>query len=357
MLKSHVRLRLQTNTGTEDVDQSRALLAQGVDNGSTRRSQRSLQHVAQNAEHAVETLVLGTLGVGLPVDTSHHLSQNNQIDDQRRSQQRVLADVEQADGLVTTHEDLGIVLVQSTLVVTDGGHVLDDDSVVGVLVLLVENVVGSNHVINDVGLGDLLGAELLLGAQVLAVVVAKVVVASNGGELDTGVDQEVDQGRLHLGLTRLEVITTNEGTTLLSKLQGTGNKSVLGRSVDEGGVLQDGGDGKDSGGRNLGVARLDRVDQVLSSVVDTGENVGVALGVGSPHDDHLVQTIGSLEVTIPKKLVVVRFHLGDPRKHPMMIVFTYRMSCWIFSTWAQQALVPSRTLSARSSWLEAMKSG
>ena len=105
---------------------------------------------------------------------------------------------------------------------------------VRVLTLLVQDSVGRNHVVHNVGLGDLLGAELLLGAQVLAVVVAEMVVAGNGGELDTSVDQEVDQSRLHLGLARLEVITADESIVLLGKLDGTGNKGVLGRAVDEG---------------------------------------------------------------------------------------------------------------------------
>src|ERR1700730_17473773 len=110
-----------------------------------------------------------------------------------------------------SHENLSVVLIQSTLVVTNSWHVLDDDSVIRMLALLVENRVGFNHVIHDVGLGDLLGAELLLGAEVLSIIVAEMVIAGNGSELDTSADQEIDQSRLHLGLTRLEVIATNEG--------------------------------------------------------------------------------------------------------------------------------------------------
>lgn len=323
VLEGHLRLGLETNAGTEDVDQSRALLAQSVDNRGTRRSQGSLEHVAEHAQHAVEALVLGTLGVSLPADTGHHLSQHNQINDQGGGQQRILTDVEQADGLVATHEDLGVVLVQSTLVVTDSRHVLDDNSVVRVLVLAVQDVVGSNHVVDDVGLGDLLGAELPLGAQVLAIVVTQVVVAGNGGELDTGVDQEVHQGGLHLGLAGLKVITANEGTMLLSELDSTGNKGVLGRAVDEGSVLQDGGNGEHGRGRDLLVAGLDRVDQVLSSVVDTGDDVSVTLSVGGPHDDDLVEVVLGLEVAIHKLATTPR---------STSLSSAYRMSFWICST-------------------------
>lgn len=202
MLESHVRLGLETNACTEDVGQSGALLGKRVDDGSSGRGQGSLEHVAQNTEDAVEALVLGSGGTvggsSLPLDTGHHLGNDDQINDQGRGEEGVLADVEHAisqvsitsqskahaginlrNGLVATHENLGIVLVQGTLVVSDGGHVLDDDAVVGVLALLVQYGVGLHHIIDNIGLGDLLGAELLLGAQVLAVVVAKVVVAGN----------------------------------------------------------------------------------------------------------------------------------------------------------------------------------
>ena len=68
-------------------------------------------------------------------------------------------------------KNLSIVLVQGALVVGYSRHVLDDDGVVGVLALGVQDVVSLDHVIDNVGLGDLLGAELLLGAQVLSRVV------------------------------------------------------------------------------------------------------------------------------------------------------------------------------------------
>lgn len=92
---------------------------------------------------------------------------------------------------VSAHHELGLVVVHGDLVVADGGHVLDDDAVVGVLdpallepepdglfVLgrleqrLVQQVVGLDHVVDDRGLADLLGPERLLRVQVAAVVVA-----------------------------------------------------------------------------------------------------------------------------------------------------------------------------------------
>ena len=201
------------------------------------------------------------------------------------------------DSLVTTHEDLGIVLIQSTLVVSDGRHVLDDDGVVRVFALLVEYSVCLNHVVNDVRLGDLLGAELLLGAQVLTIVVAKMVIGGNGSQLNTGADQEVDESRLHLGLARLEVVATNEGVVLLSELNAASDKCVLWRAVDEWSTLKDRGNRKNGGRSDLGVTILDGLHEVIGSVVDARNELSESLSVCGPLNDDLVQAVLGLEVT------------------------------------------------------------
>jgi hypothetical protein len=76
VLKGHVVLGLETDAGAEDVGESRTLLSESVDDGSARRRERSLEHVAENAEHAVEVVELGVTTlrtVCLPLDTGHHL--------------------------------------------------------------------------------------------------------------------------------------------------------------------------------------------------------------------------------------------------------------------------------------------
>jgi hypothetical protein len=81
VLQSHVVLRLQANACAEDVGQSTSLLSKSVDNWSSWRSQRSFEHVAENAEHAVKVLeILGSsaiIGLCLPLDASHHLSDDD----------------------------------------------------------------------------------------------------------------------------------------------------------------------------------------------------------------------------------------------------------------------------------------
>jgi len=227
VLKIHIALRLKTDAGAEDVGQGTTLLGEGVNNRSAGGRKGGLEHVAEDAKNAVEVLELG-VAVGPPLEAGHHLGDEDKVDDEGRGEQGVLADVEDADGLVAAHEDLGVVLVEGALVVTDSGHVLDDDGVVGMLALLVEDRVGFNHVVDDVGLGDLLGAELLLRGEVLAVVVSQMVVAGDGGELDAGADEEVDESRLHLGLARLEVVATDKSVVLLGEVNGTRDEGVLG---------------------------------------------------------------------------------------------------------------------------------
>lgn len=99
VLQSHFRFRLQANASAEDVGQCRTLLSQSVHNGSARRSQGSLEHVAEDTKDAVELLefssLVAVIGSSLPLDTSHHLSNHDKVNDQGRGQERVLADVEQ----------------------------------------------------------------------------------------------------------------------------------------------------------------------------------------------------------------------------------------------------------------------
>lgn len=210
--------------------------------------QTHFQHVTQDAEYAVETLVVFGIGLittgHLPLNTSHHLGNNHQIDDQRRRQKGIFANIEQADGLMSAHENLCVVLVQRPLVVTYRRHILDHDGVVGMLPRPVQHIVGLNHVVHDIGLGDFLGAKLPVRAQVLTVIVTQMVVAGNGGELDTGVDHEIHQSRLHLGLSRLKVVPTDESAMLLREVDYSRDKSILGGSVDERSVLQNTSDGK-----------------------------------------------------------------------------------------------------------------
>lgn len=77
-------------------------------------------------------------------------------------------------------------------------------------------------------------------------------------DLNPGADQKVHQHRLDLGLTRFEVIPTDEDPFLHSQLDDPGYKSVLRGSIDVGASLQYTGHCKQSGGRNLCPSLMDR---------------------------------------------------------------------------------------------------
>jgi len=176
MLKRHVTLRLQSDASPEDIGKGRTLLGQSIHDWSARRRHGSLQHETEDAEHGMEAGEV-VVALRLPLNARHHLGNDNKVNDERRRQQRVFAHVEDADGLVTAHEDLAVVFVQGTLVVAHSWHVLDDDAVVRMLACFVQDIVSSDHVVNNIALGDFLGAELLLRREILAVVVAEVVIA------------------------------------------------------------------------------------------------------------------------------------------------------------------------------------
>lgn len=95
VLEGHVVLGLEADASPEDVDQSGPLLAEGVDDRSAGRRQGRLEHVAQHAENAVEALEVA-VALGAPLDAGHELGNNDEVDDEGRRQQRVLAHVEDA---------------------------------------------------------------------------------------------------------------------------------------------------------------------------------------------------------------------------------------------------------------------
>jgi len=270
--------------------------------------ERSLQHVAQKGEDRVEGIKLGLASSDILVlDSGQELSEDGKVEDQRSGQERVLALVEDIDGRATTAEDFGVVLIDRALGVTDRGNVFDDDDVVGVFALgllalgsrdrrLVEQAVGVNHVVDDAALRNLLRLELGLGGKIASVVVTEMVVGGDGERLDASVHQELGEDGLELGLTRLKIVTSNEGTVALRKLNGARNKSILGSSVDEGLALENSGNSEEGRWGNLGMGVFDRVQEVVRSVVHTGDDVTVSLGVGGPKDDDTFQVIGGPEL-------------------------------------------------------------
>ena len=100
VLEGHIALGLEADAGAEDVGESGALLGEGVDDGRAGWRQRCLEHVAQHAQNAVEALEAALRGGARrhlsPLDPRHHLRYEHQVDDQRRGEEGVFTDVEDA---------------------------------------------------------------------------------------------------------------------------------------------------------------------------------------------------------------------------------------------------------------------
>mmetsp|Transcript_48962 Transcript_48962/g.123168 ORF Transcript_48962/g.123168 Transcript_48962/m.123168 type:complete len:512 (+) Transcript_48962:227-1762(+) len=295
MLQTEVSIGRKTVAGLKEVHDGGTLREQGVHHGGTLGNHRCLEEEREVAEHRVERRELGFF-FGLVLNATEELGEDDQIEHDRSGQQRVLTDVVGGDGVLATHEDLGGVLVHGTLAVTDVREVLDHNAVIRMLSGLVEDRVRGDHVVDHVALRDLLGAELLRGGEVLAVVVAQMVVGHDGDRLETRGDQEIDQHRLHLGLARLEVVTGDRHLTLESQLDEARHEGVLGTAVDVRATLQHGSDGEQGGRAHLLVVVLHAGQQVVGGVVDAGDDITEALSVGGPEHHHLVQVVGRLEV-------------------------------------------------------------
>ena len=67
---------------------------------------------------------------------------------------------------MTTQENFAVVLIQCALGISNGGHVLDNYSMIRVFSLLIQNGVGLHHVIDNIALTNLLASEGLLLAQI-----------------------------------------------------------------------------------------------------------------------------------------------------------------------------------------------
>ena len=161
---------------------------------------------------------------------------------------------------------------------------------------LVKQAVGIDHVVHDAALRNLFRLELGLGGKVASIVVTEMVVRGDGQRLDASVHQELGEDRLELGLTGLEVVTTDEGTVALRQFDDTRNEGVLWGSINEGLALEDSGHGEEGRRGNLGMRVLDRVQEVIGGVIHTRENIAVPLGVGRPEDNNTVQIIGGPEL-------------------------------------------------------------
>mmetsp|Transcript_21218 Transcript_21218/g.61756 ORF Transcript_21218/g.61756 Transcript_21218/m.61756 type:complete len:559 (+) Transcript_21218:635-2311(+) len=305
MFQGHVIVGTQAEARPHDVDHGAPLSEEGIDHRSAAGDQGRLEHVTQQRQHRMESFPL-LLPVLLDRDAFAQFSQDDQIVNERGGQQRIFARVVHHDGILPSHEYLGRVFVHGALGIGDVRHVLDNYHVIGMFVLVEQNAIRRDHIVHHVGLGNFLGAELGRRAQVLAVVVAEMIVRYDGYRLDPGRYEEVDQYRLHLGLTGFEIISGDEDLVLPCEFEHTGDEGILGGTVDVGASLEYGSDGKDGGGRHLGLAPLDTFHEILGGIVDALLDARETFRIGRPQNDDLVERILLLEFA---NVLLDLFHL------------------------------------------------
>lgn len=101
------------------------------------------------------------------------------------------------------------------------------------------------------------------------------VVGSDGQRFDPSIDEKLGEDGLELGLSGLQVVTSNEGLVALSKLDSSRDECVLRSTIDERLSFENGSYSEKSRGGDFGMGRLDRSEQVICGVVDTRDEVTV----------------------------------------------------------------------------------
>mmetsp|Transcript_1158 Transcript_1158/g.2618 ORF Transcript_1158/g.2618 Transcript_1158/m.2618 type:complete len:406 (+) Transcript_1158:1792-3009(+) len=295
VLQCHVVVRTETQASPHHVCDGLSLREQSIYHGRTVWNEGSLQHVGQQGKHRMELLPFLRAFL-LYGNSLAEFTQNHQVVNQRRCQEGVFAGIVHCNGIPPPHEDFRCVLIHGTLRVTDVWDVFDNNNVVGMFVFFEQYAIRFHHVVHDVRLGDFFASELRRRAQVFSIVVSQVVVRYNRYGFDSGTDQKIDEDALHLCLSALEIVSGNENLLLAGEFHDTGNKGVLGRSVDKGGSLQNRCNRENSGRADLGLVALDGMQNVFCGVVDSLLDASESLGVGSPQHDNLVEIVIFFEV-------------------------------------------------------------
>mmetsp|Transcript_23076 Transcript_23076/g.39650 ORF Transcript_23076/g.39650 Transcript_23076/m.39650 type:complete len:237 (+) Transcript_23076:617-1327(+) len=226
--------------------------------------------------------------VFLPGYSGEHFGEDDQVQNHRGGEQRVLAGVMHHDRVLAAHEDLGRVLVHGPLAVANVRHIFDHDDVIGLLARRIKDPLGGgDHVVDDGGLGHFLRSELLGCREVLAIVVAEVVVAHDRHGLDTSLNEKIHQNRLEFSLAGLKVVSSDDHVMTNSQFNGSRNKCILRASIDIRAPFQNAGNGKESRGRYFSVSFLDGSEKMISCVVDFGNDLAKPLRGGRPKNNNL----------------------------------------------------------------------
>ena len=153
VFEHHVINGSQADAGAEDVLDAAPLAEERIHDGRPVGHEWRLAEVAQQRQDGVESLE--RLVADPERDPLADLSQDDQVEDDRAGQERVLARVVQYDRVSASQHYLACVLVHGSLRVADVRDVFDDDTMVGTFSVTVEDMVRINHIVNNVTLRNL----------------------------------------------------------------------------------------------------------------------------------------------------------------------------------------------------------
>lgn len=145
--EEQVVISMETRASLEDVIKSVLLSEERVHQRSISVGQGSLAKVSKSGEDSVESLE-SAHAFNLVFDSLEYFSQKNEIKNNRSSQKRVFTNIVKNVSLLSTQENFTLVFIHSLLGITSVRHVLDDDLVVDLRRFRVENLVGSQNIIN-----------------------------------------------------------------------------------------------------------------------------------------------------------------------------------------------------------------
>jgi hypothetical protein len=326
-------IRLQTDTqqslvrdwnstaSLEEVNQQSLLLGETVEDIFWMVGDWSLEEETQVTQNWSSALSVN-------FDSSEEFTQKQKIEHDWGGEEGVLTGSvgDQSHGSV--EEDLGDVLIHSLLCVSGEWSVLDNDGVIDSLVVIwVQNLVGFDFVTKNTSLGNFLRSELSWFVQVLTVIVTKMVVTHAGSESETRSHEEVKHDRLELGLSGLEIGTTDEGVVVGVQFDHTFGDGVLWGTVQESDTFKGTGNGVKHRTGDWGV------------VSDQSFNLGGGLqvlfvellGVSSPENDNLID--GLLEVLDVLSELVNAFLVGTFEDVVDSITLVRSDVVWIEDSW------------------------
>lgn len=147
--------------------------------------------------------------------------------------------------MLTTHENLTNILVNGLFAISRGWHILDNDSMVGMLgenfPFWFEKFRIGQDIRNTFWFWRLFGLKLLFWRKVLSVIITQMIVGNNGFRFDSCSCQEIHKSSFEFCLTSFEIVSNVNSSFYFMH---TWQKCILWWTVDKSTALLHGSNGK-----------------------------------------------------------------------------------------------------------------